>query len=591
LVVLLVSLSSCSSQQVAGFLPRTARAFSFNTLLSPNQQQAQTINPTQLQRFQFNPTSVVPNFAPLQFSLPNATAPSLTVPNAATPNSAAGWPWTPIFQQNGVSLNNGIPVVRASDNLFFTQQTVQQQQQAAVQPLVPAVQDEEQARSLSANNQQNNLASSDNNNLFNFVPNINLFTPQQFLQQPQQNQQPFIQQQAQQPLQPAFIQQQQQQQQQQPAFPQQQFVPQPEPVRRRPFVQPTPPTPAQNNFQVEDQTPILKYINEQNDDGSYTYGFESADGTYKIETRLPSGEVAGKYGYLDSLGVLKEVTYGAGNEKGFVPNINSFQDIPDNVGITQQSPVNAALLPRRQPIPQVAQPQPQPQPALSSQEGEVLAAFSSLMEVARGTSQGLGVNRPVARPAAPATPAPFNFLATTTTQKPVQDRLRILNGRKLVMKRRRKPDSNANPLRRRQNLSTTQSTTQKPTQSSETVITTSKSSVSSSRSSIIASKNAPHFPPRDFMDRFKDVESNSVESESGRTSRRFKIRRRKLDIFKADKNSDLKKSQTTRRSSSGRSLPFFETAEFKHHTNAHQAPDSFISDVNLSTGSYRISYG
>ena len=31
--------------------------------------------------------------------------------------------------------------------------------------------------------------------------------------------------------------------------------------------------------------PILRYIDTQNSDGSYTYGYESGDGTYKIETR------------------------------------------------------------------------------------------------------------------------------------------------------------------------------------------------------------------------------------------------------------------------------------------------------------------
>jgi hypothetical protein len=31
--------------------------------------------------------------------------------------------------------------------------------------------------------------------------------------------------------------------------------------------------------------PILRYLDQQNPDGSYTYGYESADGTYKIETR------------------------------------------------------------------------------------------------------------------------------------------------------------------------------------------------------------------------------------------------------------------------------------------------------------------
>lgn len=31
--------------------------------------------------------------------------------------------------------------------------------------------------------------------------------------------------------------------------------------------------------------PILRYIDTQNPDGSYTFGYESGDGTYKIETR------------------------------------------------------------------------------------------------------------------------------------------------------------------------------------------------------------------------------------------------------------------------------------------------------------------
>merc|ERR1712047_211016 len=57
--------------------------------------------------------------------------------------------------------------------------------------------------------------------------------------------------------------------------------------------------------------PILRYIDSQNADGSYTYGFEGADGTYKIETRLANGQVRGKYGYYDPEGILREATYGA----------------------------------------------------------------------------------------------------------------------------------------------------------------------------------------------------------------------------------------------------------------------------------------
>merc|ERR1712198_114547 len=74
--------------------------------------------------------------------------------------------------------------------------------------------------------------------------------------------------------------------------------------------------------------PILKFIDQHNNDGSYTYGFQSADGTYKIETRLVTGEVKGKYGYIDAAGNLKETTYGADTGRGFVPVIDGVEVSP-----------------------------------------------------------------------------------------------------------------------------------------------------------------------------------------------------------------------------------------------------------------------
>lgn len=64
--------------------------------------------------------------------------------------------------------------------------------------------------------------------------------------------------------------------------------------------------------------PILKQINRQNEDGSYSYGYEGADGSYKIETKQPTGEVHGKYGYVDDTGNLREIEYGA-SKLGFQP--------------------------------------------------------------------------------------------------------------------------------------------------------------------------------------------------------------------------------------------------------------------------------
>ncbi len=41
------------------------------------------------------------------------------------------------------------------------------------------------------------------------------------------------------------------------------------------------------------------FNSRHNEDGSYTYGYEAADGSFKLETRHPDGRVEGKYGYLD----------------------------------------------------------------------------------------------------------------------------------------------------------------------------------------------------------------------------------------------------------------------------------------------------
>merc|ERR1711884_453737 len=67
--------------------------------------------------------------------------------------------------------------------------------------------------------------------------------------------------------------------------------------------------------------PILRYVDTQNVDGSYTYGYEAADGTYKLETRFVDGRVKGKYGYIDPEGNLREASYGAEAGRGFEPQI------------------------------------------------------------------------------------------------------------------------------------------------------------------------------------------------------------------------------------------------------------------------------
>ncbi|XP_044756613.1 keratinocyte proline-rich protein [Coccinella septempunctata] len=84
---------------------------------------------------------------------------------------------------------------------------------------------------------------------------------------------------------------------------------------------------ASQKNQYTTPVPILKQINKHNEDGSYSYGYEAADGTFKIETKYPDGEVYGKYGYVDDTGKLREVEYGA-SKRGFEPNGNDIQVPP-----------------------------------------------------------------------------------------------------------------------------------------------------------------------------------------------------------------------------------------------------------------------
>ncbi|KAK2727177.1 uncharacterized protein LOC136028105 isoform X2 [Artemia franciscana] len=72
-----------------------------------------------------------------------------------------------------------------------------------------------------------------------------------------------------------------------------------------------------NPIQQSWDTEIIKQINTINDDGSYTFGFESADGTFRVETRDAYGIVKGRYGFYDDQGSLRVLEYFTGNG-GFV---------------------------------------------------------------------------------------------------------------------------------------------------------------------------------------------------------------------------------------------------------------------------------
>ena len=63
--------------------------------------------------------------------------------------------------------------------------------------------------------------------------------------------------------------------------------------------------------------PILRQVNQVGTDGSYTYGYESADGTFKAEYKDVIGNVQGKYGYIDEYKNLRIVSYSVNKNEGF----------------------------------------------------------------------------------------------------------------------------------------------------------------------------------------------------------------------------------------------------------------------------------
>merc|ERR1711902_376845 len=91
--------------------------------------------------------------------------------------------------------------------------------------------------------------------------------------------------------------------------------------------------------------PILRYVDTQNVDGSYTYGYEAADGTYKLETRFVDGRVKGKYGYIDPEGVLREASYGAEAGRGFEPEIQGVELPPPTIVEEIQNEIPQTLQP------------------------------------------------------------------------------------------------------------------------------------------------------------------------------------------------------------------------------------------------------
>merc|ERR1711981_851745 len=90
----------------------------------------------------------------------------------------------------------------------------------------------------------------------------------------------------------------------------------------------SPPTPTTtSSTTTEAPVVIVKQVNEINEDGSYTVGYEASDGSFRLESKDAEGNVEGKYGFLEN-GEIKIVEYSANNSTGFQSDLELAQVNP-----------------------------------------------------------------------------------------------------------------------------------------------------------------------------------------------------------------------------------------------------------------------
>lgn len=99
-------------------------------------------------------------------------------------------------------------------------------------------------------------------------------------------------------------------------------------------------TPTTSTTTTEAPVVIIKQVNEINEDGSYTVGYEASDGTFKLETKDAEGNVEGKYGFLDENGEIKIVEYSANNSTGFTSDL----EVPELSAVEVGAPVQQVII-------------------------------------------------------------------------------------------------------------------------------------------------------------------------------------------------------------------------------------------------------
>ncbi|XP_076760904.1 uncharacterized protein LOC143429261 [Xylocopa sonorina] len=86
----------------------------------------------------------------------------------------------------------------------------------------------------------------------------------------------------------------------------------------------------------DQQVAILKQIRKVNEDGSYTYGYEAGDGSFKVESRDVLGNIKGTFGFVDADGEIKRVSYSSSNGTGF--KATTVSPLQEHVSVVQSVP-------------------------------------------------------------------------------------------------------------------------------------------------------------------------------------------------------------------------------------------------------------
>ncbi|XP_020711603.2 uncharacterized protein LOC105692178 [Athalia rosae] len=86
----------------------------------------------------------------------------------------------------------------------------------------------------------------------------------------------------------------------------------------------------------DQQVAILKQIRKVNDDGSYTFGYEAGDGSFKVESRDVLGNIKGTFGFVDAEGEIKRVSYSSSNGTGF--KATTVSPLQEQISVVQSIP-------------------------------------------------------------------------------------------------------------------------------------------------------------------------------------------------------------------------------------------------------------